>query len=87
MLESPKVLFLDPFYFLIYINDLPEVVESSVRLFADDTTLFVIVDDIEEATLTQNGDLYALKLWADQWLVSFNPQKPKASIFQIKLIS
>ena len=49
---------------LIYINYLSEVVESSVRLFADDrpTMLFVLVDDIEKATLTQNSDLYALKL-------------------------
>ena len=33
---------------------------------------------VQEATLTQNGDLYAIKLWADQWLVSFNPQKTKS---------
>ena len=45
--------------------------------FADDTTLFVIDDDLEEATLTLNGDLYAIKVWAEQWLISFNPQKTK----------
>ena len=74
MLECTRVVFLDPCYFL-YIKI---IFQSSVRRFADDTTVFVIVDDIEEATLTQNGDLNALKFGADQWLVSFNPQKNKS---------
>ena len=64
--------------FLIYINDLPEIVESNIRLFADDTTFFTVVDDMEESTLTLKGDLSALKYWADQWLVTFNPQKTES---------
>jgi hypothetical protein len=71
----PQGSVLGPLLFLIYINDLPEILEANVRLFADDTSLFIIVEDIEESTLTLNGDLSALKLWADQWLISFNPQK------------
>ena len=74
----PQGSVLGPLLFLIYINDLPEIVESNIRLFADDTTLFTVVDDMEEATLTLKGDLSALKYWADQWLVTLNPSKTES---------
>ena len=34
---------LGPLLFLIYINDLPNELKSSAKLFADDTSLFTIV--------------------------------------------
>ena len=36
---------LGQFIFLIYINDLPNGLESSVKLFADDSLLFSTVND------------------------------------------
>lgn len=35
---------LGPFLFLVYINDITLNLENQIRLFADDTSLFVIVD-------------------------------------------
>ena len=35
---------LGPLFFLIYINDLPQGLTSDVKLFADDTSLFAIVN-------------------------------------------
>ena len=36
---------LGPLFFLIYLNDLLENIESTVKLFADDTSLFSVAHD------------------------------------------
>ena len=44
----PQGSVLGPLFFLVYINDLVENVDSDVKMFADDTSLFSVVYD--EAT-------------------------------------
>jgi hypothetical protein len=74
----PQGSVLGPLLFLLYINDLPDRVKSGMRIFADDTTLYVTVDDTEQiATQQINDDLQNIKEWAEQWLVTFNPAKTK----------
>jgi hypothetical protein len=36
---------LGPFLFLIYINDIVDDLDCNIKLFADDTSLYVIVDE------------------------------------------
>ena len=71
--------------FLLYINDIVEDINSSIRLFADDTSLYIIVDDAIQAAETLNSDLEKISRWAQQWLVTFNPAKSESILFSRKL--
>ena len=48
---------------------------SNIRLFADDTSLYIIVDNPFMAAETMNADLEKISRWAATWLVGFNPNK------------
>ena len=85
MLVFLKVLFLVSFSFLFTFNDIVENINSSIRLFADDTSLYLIVDDPKDAAIILNSDLFKIYRWATDWLVSFNPSKSESLIFSRKV--
>ena len=62
-----------------------EDIQSSIRLFADDTSLYIIVDDPLGAAITLNSDLSRIHRWATQWLVTFNPSKSESLLFSRKV--
>ena len=70
----------------MYINDIVEDIHSAIRLFADDTSLYIIVEDPLRAADQLNSDLAKIHLWANKWLVSFNPSKSASIIFSRKQI-
>ena len=70
----PQGSVLGPILFLIYINDLPDDLSSQVRLFADDTAVYLTVGDTEDGKVLQN-DLDRLPVWEDRWDMEFNPSK------------
>ena len=70
----PQGSVLGPILFLIYINDLPDELSSQVRLFADDTAVYLTIGDTEDGKVLQN-DLDRLSVWEDRWDMEFNPSK------------
>ncbi len=54
---------LGPTFFVIFINDLPDVVMSTVQIFADDTNIYRTVNDIGDEILLQE-DLNKLHQWS-----------------------
>ena len=73
----PQGSVLGPLLFLIYINDLEKGIKSSVKFFADDTSLFSIVYDRTRSAEELNHDLDRINKWAYQWKMSFNPDPTK----------
>ena len=70
----PQGSVLGPILFLAYINDLPDQVKSRVRLFADDTAIYLAISSEGESITLQN-DLHILEKWEQRWDTSFNPSK------------
>ena len=73
----PQGLILGPLFFLICINDLTKNISSTAKLFADDTSIFSVVNDINVSADQMNKDLEKISLWAYQWKMSFNPEISK----------
>ena len=60
------------------------------KIFADDTSLFSKVLDINKSVTELNTDLEKISQWAYQWKMQFNPDPNKQAneiIFSQKLVS
>ena len=75
--EVPQGSVLGPLLFLIFINDLPDGITSLCKIFADDTSLFSKVYDIDISAKELNFDLEKNSKWAFQWKMQFNPDPNK----------
>ena len=71
---------LGPLLFLIYINDLVDNISSEAKLFADDTSPFTVIYDVDIAADQLNRDLEIISNWAHQWKIQFNPDKNKQAV-------
>ena len=68
----PQGSILGPLLFSIYINDLSDGLTTNVRLFADDVSLFFVVDNINLSATNLNSDLTKINDWANQWKMTFD---------------
>ena len=57
MTGVPQGSILGPLLCIIYINDLLDGLSSNAKLFADDTSLFSVVHDINASAIELNSDL------------------------------
>ena len=70
----PQGTVLGPILFLVHINDLPSVITSEVRLFADDCLVYRNIKD-EQDQIQLQLDLDALSAWSKTWGMKYNPAK------------
>lgn len=72
----PQGSVLGPLLFLIYVNDLPQNLSCSVRLYADDLVIYQSVENNYDCENLQRN-LNVLGEWCNTWLMDVNVQKTK----------
>ena len=70
----PQCTVLRPLLFLIFINDLPESITSSVKVLADNCLVYHSIHSTNDAIQLQ-GDLDQLGLWVNAWQMTLDLHK------------
>ena len=76
----PQGSVLGPVLFVIFINDMPDVVNANIKLFADDTKIFKAVQNLENIENLQE-DINKMYKWSLDWQLPFNVNKCKVVHF------
>ena len=76
----PQGSVLGPTLFLLYINDLPDLLSCSVSLFADDTLIFQEVDSLDDVRKFQKN-IEQIENWSLKWKMPFNSSKCRIMSF------
>ena len=74
-LKGPFIL--GPLFFLLHIHDLTENWDWNRKLFADNTSLFSIVNNGAQSNSQLSSDLTKTNDWAYKWKMRFNPDYTK----------
>jgi hypothetical protein len=69
----PQGSILGPILFTIFINDLPQCIQSTCKIFADDTKIYGAASN---SSIIQ-GDIDNLQFWTEKWNLYFNVDKCK----------
>ena len=62
--------------FILYVNNIPDLVDSKIKMFAGDIKIYTQVTSFSD-TLSFQNDLDKLCGWARGWLFCFNIAKCK----------
>ena len=72
----PQGSVLGPILFTIFINDMPELVKSVMKLFADDAKIFKAIESFHDISMIQD-DIDKLLTWSKKWQLPLNISKCK----------
>ena len=72
----PQGSVLGPSLFIYFINDLPDVTNSLLKIFADDTKVYSKIQSEEDRDKLQISIDQMVK-WTDKWMIKFNGDKCK----------
>ena len=76
---------LRPLLFIIFISDIVDEVNCPIKLFADDTSIYAIVENPLITSLSLNSNLQKVQNWSNRWLVNFNHKKTESKIISRKV--
>ena len=80
----PQGSILGPLFFILYINDLPNICNLDVRLFADDACLLFSSKDPKEIEDIVNEELFKIGTWLKLNKLTVNYSKSNFMLFQRK---
>ena len=83
--EVPQGSVLGPLLFVIYINDLPDGLLNTFKMYADDSKVIAEVEDTNSEFKLQK-DINKIKDWCDKWSMSLNGKKCKVMHFGKKIL-
>ena len=72
--DVPQGSVLGPILFIIFVNDMPDVVNSMLLMFADNTKLYRTMTSVHDNDALQQ-DIDNISAWGEQSLMSFNLDK------------
>ena len=83
----PQGSILGPTLFSLYVNDLPQFTEPSVRLFADDTIMIMSDNSLDNLNNTANNDAKITDKWLTSNKLALNTSKTSFMLFSTKKMS